>query len=380
MKKWYLLMLTLLLLVYCLHSQTWSNRAADPHLTISAQSAILMDAQTGRVLFEKNVDQPRLIASLTKIITAIVAIENGNLNDLVKVGPHSVGVEGSSIYLKVGEKLPLKTLLYGLMLRSGNDAATAIAEHIGGSVEGFVYLMNQKAEHLGLKNTHFTNPHGLDHAEHYSSARDLALITAYGMKNAAFKEIVGTKEKKVDWPGNEWDRTFRNKNKMLTLYPGADGVKTGYTKKAHRTLVSSATRNGVQLIAVTLDDGDDWNDCMNLFDYGFSQYGHSSLINKGKVITTIRNVDNTKIDIVTSAAFPYGMQQLKEKKVILEPVISYPLRLVKTENVQVGVARIYNGRYLIGLIPLETRFSKNDSVISNFKNVILIMIGQGELE
>lgn len=374
MKKWYLLLLTFLLLGYGFHSQSWSDRA-DVQLNISAHAAVLIDAATGRILYGKNEDQPRLIASLTKIMTAIVAIENGNMNELVKIGPHAVGVEGSSIYLKLGEKIPLKTLLYGLMLRSGNDAAIAIAEHIGGSVEGFVYLMNQKVEHLGLKNTHFTNPHGLDHSEHYSSARDLALVTAYGMKNPIFKEIVGTKEKTVDWPGEEWDRKFYNKNKMLTLYPGADGVKTGFTKRAHRTLVSSATRNGVQLIAVTLDDGDDWKDCMELFDYGFKQYGHSSLINKGKVITTIRNADNAKIDIVTSASFPYGMQ-LKEKTVILEPVISYPLKTARSENIQVGVARIYDGRRLVGLIPLETKFSKENYIFAQFKTVLTSLFGQ----
>ncbi|MGA8941163.1 MAG: D-alanyl-D-alanine carboxypeptidase, partial [Thermoactinomyces sp.] len=143
----------------------------EEDLAPGAKAAILFDASSGRILYEKNADNPMLIASLTKIMTAIVAIENGDLNERVTISPNAEGVEGSSIYLKAGEKVPLGTLLYGLMLRSGNDAATAIAEHIGGSVEGFVYLMNEKAAYLGLEHTHFANPHGLDHSEHYSSAK-----------------------------------------------------------------------------------------------------------------------------------------------------------------------------------------------------------------
>ena len=205
------------------------------HLELSAKAAAVIDVQSGRILYEKNAGKQMRIASLTKIMTAIVAIENGDLKEKVKVKPRAVGVEGSSIYLKPGEEIPLEHLLYGLMLRSGNDAAVAIAEHVGGSMEGFVYKMNEKAEYLGLENTHFRNPHGLDAPEHYSSAEDLARLTAYALKNPVFRKIVSTQVKTVPWPGEQWHRKWYNKNKMLRLYPGGDGVKTGFTKLSRRT-------------------------------------------------------------------------------------------------------------------------------------------------
>ncbi|MBB6674191.1 D-alanyl-D-alanine carboxypeptidase family protein [Cohnella nanjingensis] len=242
---------------------------AAPDKPVShAKATALIDVTSGRLLYSDHGDDRMLIASLTKIMTAIVAIENGKLTDVVKVSPRAAKVEGSSIYLKAGEKMPLQDLLYGLMLRSGNDAATAIAEHVGGSIDGFAFLMNRKAEELGLANSHFVNPSGLDHKDHYSSANDLAKLTAYAMHNKTFKEIVKTKEKLVSNRDYEW----LNKNKMLRMYDGADGVKTGYTKQALRCLVSSATRNGQQLVAVTLNDGDDWADHQRLLDFGFMNY------------------------------------------------------------------------------------------------------------
>lgn len=239
---------------------------------LSAEAAALIDVKSGRILYEKEGDKRLPIASITKIMTAIIALENHALDDIVTVSDRAEGVEGSSIYLRRGEKVKLINLLYGLMLRSGNDAAVAIAEHVGGSVEGFVFLMNQKAEELGMNNTHFANPHGLDDEKHYSTARDMAILTAYAMGNPVFQEIVSTRVKSVDWPGEQWNRLFINKNKMLRYYKGADGVKTGYTRKANRTLVSSATRDGMQLAAVTLNDPDDWMDHTNLLDWGFEHF------------------------------------------------------------------------------------------------------------
>ncbi|MCC3373469.1 D-alanyl-D-alanine carboxypeptidase [Cohnella sp. REN36] len=243
--------------------------AAAPAAPVThAKATAVIDVTSGRILFSDHGDDRMLIASLTKIMTAIVAIEHGKLKDVVKISSRAAGVEGSSIYLKAGEKMTLQDLLYGLMLRSGNDAATAIAEHVGGSVDGFAYLMNRKAEEIGLTNSHFVNPSGLDHKDHYSSANDLAKLTAYAMHNDTFREIVKTKEKKADGRDYEW----LNKNKMLRFYEGADGVKTGYTKQALRCLVSSATRYGQQIVVVTLNDGDDWADHQRLLDYGFANY------------------------------------------------------------------------------------------------------------
>ncbi|MGF7050368.1 D-alanyl-D-alanine carboxypeptidase [Paenibacillus sp. DS2015] len=257
---------------------------ARPTISTHAQASALIDVTSGRLLYSSHGDEELRIASLTKIMTAIVAIEYGQLHKPVSVGKNAYAKEGSSIYLKLGEQMSLENMLYGLMLRSGNDAATAIAEHVGGSEEGFVLLMNNKAEELGLKHTQFRNPHGLDADGHYSSANDLATMTAYAMHNETFKEIVKTPVKKVPNPNETWDYKWDNKNKMLRFYDGADGVKTGYTKKALRCLVSSATRNGQQLVAVTINDGDDWNDHGKMLDYGFAYYPLQNLMERGQKV------------------------------------------------------------------------------------------------
>ncbi|MCR8843009.1 D-alanyl-D-alanine carboxypeptidase [Paenibacillus sp. SC116] len=246
-----------------------------------AKAFALIDVTTGRILHSDNGETRLPMASTTKIMTAIVALESGKLNDKVKTSKRAVGKEGSSIYLRLGEEMTLQHLIYGLMLRSGNDAAVAIAEHVGGSEDGFVYMMNQKSEELGLENTSFRNPHGLDQKEHYTSAHDLAQLSAYALHNKHFQTIVQTKVKVVPNPIEKWDYKWTNKNKMLRFYAGADGVKTGYTSNALRCLVSSATRNGQQLAVVTLNDGDDWNDHQALLDYGFAHYPLTNVIEKG---------------------------------------------------------------------------------------------------
>ncbi|MFF2887639.1 D-alanyl-D-alanine carboxypeptidase family protein [Paenibacillus sp. NPDC057967] len=261
-----------------------SATAAPSPLGTKARASALIDVQSGRLLYSHEGDTPMRIASLTKIMTAIVAIEHGNMNDMVKTSKRAFGREGSSIYLRLGEEMSLSNLLYGLMLRSGNDAATAIAEHVGGSEEGFVLLMNQKAEEIGLAHSQFRNPHGLDEEGHYSTANDLAKLTAYALRNEAFAEIVKTREKRAPNPIDSWDYRWQNKNKMLSMYDGADGVKTGYTKKAFRCLVSSATREGQQLAAVTINDGDDWADHRHMLDWGFKHYPMVSIIEKGNDI------------------------------------------------------------------------------------------------
>jgi len=254
---------------------------AAPSVSTHAEAAVLIDVRSGRVLYSNRGDKSMKIASLTKIMTAIVAIEHGKLSSTVKVSKNAFGKEGSSIYLKLNEEMSLQHLLYGMMLRSGNDAATAIAEHVGGSLEGFVYLMNEKARMIGMDRSSFKNPHGLDEADHYSTANDLAKLTAYALRNPVFQEIVKTKVKKAPNPNESWEYTWLNKNKLLHLYDGADGVKTGYTKQAKRCLVTSATRNGQQLAVVTLNDSDDWADHAKLLDYGFKNYPLHSYVHKG---------------------------------------------------------------------------------------------------
>lgn len=263
-----------------------------------AQAFALIDVTSGRILYSSHGDQELPIASLTKIMTAIVAIEHGKLDEMVTVGRNAFAKEGSSLYLQLGEEMSLRNMLYGLMLRSGNDAATAIAEHIGGSEEGFAHLMNEQAKLIGLEHTHFQNPHGLDVKDHYSSANDLAKLTAYALHNPDFKEIVSTRSKKAPNPNDPWDYKWDNKNKMLRLYEGADGVKTGYTKIARRCLVSSATRAGQQLVVVTINDGDDWNDHQRLLDYGFNNFPLTDLIGEGQAVGE---------GLVTGSGFRYAL-------------------------------------------------------------------------
>ncbi|MCI7096838.1 MAG: D-alanyl-D-alanine carboxypeptidase [Clostridiales bacterium] len=248
---------------------------------LSAEKAILVDAATGRVLYEKNADERSLIASTTKIMTALVVCEQCNVLDRMRIPKEAVGIEGSSMYLQEGEVLTLQELLYGLMLHSGNDAAVALAIYCGGTVEGFAEMMNDKARVLGMTQSHFENPNGLDSPGHYSTARDLAILASYAMKNPIFHKTVSTKTVTV---GN---RYLRNHNKLLWQVAGADGVKTGYTKAAGRILVSSATRDGRRLIAVTINDPDDWNDHGALLEEGFSRYQVRRIVSAGERIGTV---------------------------------------------------------------------------------------------
>lgn len=256
--------------------------------TTSAESAVLIDSKTGRILYSYNHDLKRPMASTTKIMTALLAIEYGDLDSIVKIKESAVGIEGSSIYLRKDEEISLRDLIYGLMLRSGNDAAVAIAEHISGSVDKFVELMNKKAKEIGAVNTNFVNPHGLHDPNHYSTAYDMALITREAMKNDFFKEVSKTKT----WVANrEVNQYFINKNEVLKKYKGGDGVKTGYTKAAGRCLVASATRDEIQLIAVVINDGNWFNDCYSLLDYGFENYRPTLILSKGQFLKKIKILD-----------------------------------------------------------------------------------------
>ncbi len=234
---------------------------------ISARAAALYEPETGTFLFEKNSGNRLPMASTTKIMTALVALENSSLDELVAVDDSAIGVEGSSAYLRQGDVLSMEELLYALMLSSANDAAVAIACHVGGSIEGFTALMNERARSLGLTDTHFENPHGLDSDEHYTTARDLALIAAEALRSDILREISSTYKK--SFITEERSRTYINHNKLLRLYDGAIGLKTGYTKRCGRCLVGAAERDGLRFITVTLDAPSDWNDHALMLDYGY---------------------------------------------------------------------------------------------------------------
>ena len=289
------------------------NANEDNSINVSAANAVLMELESGRVLYEKEAHEKKRIASITKIMTAILAVELGKLDDMVTVSDRAFGTEGSSLYLKSGQKMKLEDLVYGLMLRSGNDAAVAIAEHVGGSLEGFIYLMNQKAEEIGMKNSSFTNPHGLDNTKnHYSTAYDMALLTRYAMNNETFREISATKEHHAPNPNEKWDYEWGNKNKMLKLYKYSTGGKTGYTKLAKRTLVSTAEKDGMALVAVTLNAGDDWNDHMALFDLAFADYTMTTVLAIGQLKKIKHSFYKNKVEIINEYTYPLSEEE-KEK-------------------------------------------------------------------
>ncbi len=268
-----------------LFEQESVETVGNKRLNISAGAAIVMDTVSGRVLYEKNAYKRNSIASTTKIMTAIVALENGRDDEDVIVSKKAASISGSQVNLQEGKTYKLGDLMYAMMLRSGNDAAIAIAEHIGGSVEAFAEMMNRKAAEIGAINTNFVTPHGLDNPQHYSTPYDLALITQYALKNEKFCKIVGTKNTTFQ-NGN-----ISNTNEMLGLYPGADGVKTGYTGQAGRCLVTSATQNGWRIISVVLNCGSRSIRAQNskvLLDYAFENYKSYEYLKEGQKISEIK--------------------------------------------------------------------------------------------
>ena len=289
-------------------------------LSTSATAAILVDAESGRVLYEQNADAKMLIASTTKIMTALVAIREGNPSDMVTVSHQAAYTEGSAMYLKEGEKLTLETLLYGLMLCSGNDAAVAVAEHVGSSVDGFVEMMNDTAKELGMTATSFANPNGLDDEQHYSTARDMAILACAALDNAALMRIASTRSITIG------GRTMTNHNKLLSMAEGCLGLKTGYTRAAGRTLVSCAQRNGQRLVAVTLQDGNDWADHQSMFDYGFSAYPAKRAVAMGQTYQYAAVEGGTvhSVPLVAAVSFSWPCQEGETLESRLE--LSQPLK------------------------------------------------------
>lgn len=294
-------------LAIILFASTFSTAyAGDFEPEIGAPSGILIDAKTGDVLWEKNPDEKRQMASTTKITTAIVAIERKSFDDTVTVNEDVFREPVYGIKLKVGEVMTLRDLLYAIMLNSANDAAIAIADHVSGSVEEFAKLMTSEAIRIGARNTNYVNPHGLVNGDmpHYSTARDLAKIAGYAMKNEDFAKLVSTKEWKLNRANPKSVNIVQNRDKLLWSYPGATGIKTGFTKAAGYCLVSSAKRGDVSLIAVVL--GADSQDSVfiqsaALLEYGFGLYGEKRLITKGRVYKTIKTKYGHEIDLVAES-------------------------------------------------------------------------------
>lgn len=305
----------------------------------SARSAILMDTDSNRILYEKNIHEVRSVASISKIMTAVIAIESGKLNDKVIVGDEINKAYGSGIYIKVGEELTLKDLLYGLMLRSGNDAALAIAKYVGGSVDDFVKMMNKKAKDIGMRNTTFNNPSGLDQEKgNYSTAYDMAILTSYAMKLNDYKTITSTKKYTLTTNKNTY--SWINKNKLLSIYKYTTGGKTGFTEIAKRTLVTTASKDNTNLVVVTLNDGNDWQDHQNLFEYGFANYTNLKMLTKGKI-----NIYDEKYysdyELYIKNDYSYLIQNSEQNN------LTFKYDLEKKRNIkdgdEVGVLNIYLG-------------------------------------
>ena len=279
MKKFVALFLSLILLSLCFVIPVSSAR--EGYIALSAESAVLLDLDSRAVLYSKEHKKRMGMASTTKIMTALVVAENCELDKAVLIPDEAIGVEGSSIYLQRGERLTVRELLYSLLLQSANDAAVALAIECAGSVSAFADMMNKKAEELGLEDTRFTNPHGLAEKEHYTTAYDLAVITACALENETVRSIVSTYKQTLPINSDCTPRVLVNHNKLLKLYRGAIGVKTGFTKATGRCLVSAAERDGLRLIAVTLNAPDDWSDHRALLDFGFENYESRLLASAG---------------------------------------------------------------------------------------------------
>ena len=318
-----------------------------PVRALSAEKAILLDCATDRVLYEKDPDARSLIASTTKIMTALIVCEQCNVLDRMRIPREAVGIEGSSMYLQEGEILTIQDLLYGLMLHSGNDAAVALAIYCGGTVEGFVERMNDKARVLGLTNTHFENPNGLDSPGHYSTARDLAVLADYAMANPIFYKTVSARNVTVG------TRYLRNHNKLLWQVEGADGVKTGYTKAAGRILVSSATRDGRRLIAVTVNDPCDWQDHKELLEEGFSRYQVKTLVSEGERIGTVEIAGGEALEAELLAAEDFAFAVAEDETVTLDLTGPGFVYAPVAEGADAGFAHVRLNGKAVGKVKLK---------------------------
>ncbi|MGN1368026.1 MAG: D-alanyl-D-alanine carboxypeptidase family protein [Aristaeellaceae bacterium] len=291
-----------LLMLVCLVAMLPRTASAE-EVGTSALACVVIDEKSGRVLLSHNAEAPLPMASTTKVMTALLALESGDLEAPVTCSRNAFGVPGTSIYLSEGETLTLRDMLYGLMLASGNDAATAIAEHIGGSVTDFCAMMTARAAELGCKSTVFRTPHGLPCDGHYTTAHDLALIAREAMTHPEFREIVGTSRATIPWEGRGYDRVLNNKNRLLTSYEGATGIKTGYTKKAGRCLVFGAEQEGMRIIGVVLNCWDWFDEAARLMDMAFERYEAVTMLQGGEMVSAVEVVhsDSDVVNAVLAA-------------------------------------------------------------------------------
>ena len=310
-----------------------------------------MDLDSGRILYEKNANQKRLIASITKIMTAIVAIEEGDLTEKITVGEEVLSMYGTNIYVEVGEKMKLRDLLYGLLLRSGNDASVVIAKAIAGSEEKFVNLMNKKAQEIGMKNTIFKNPHGLDEeTENYSTAYDMALLSKYAYKNKTYRNIVSTDKYEVSTGKKTY--LWYNRNKLLKTYEYCTGGKNGYTPRAGKTLVTTASKKGLNLTIVTLSDGDIYNNHIDLYEDFFSKYKRYKIIDKNNFRIDKEFVDED-VYLEDSFYYPLTSNEVNDIKTVVH-------FLDDSATDEIGTIEIFLSNQKIGELPIYRKIKKKE--------------------
>ena len=330
--------------------------AENADFSVSAASAVLINADTGTVVYEKNAFEQRAMASTTKIMTALLTAEAGELDKRFTVDSYAINVEGTSMGLKQGDIVTRRALIYGMLLPSGNDAANAAAVNISGSMNAFAELMNKKAEQLGLENTHFANPSGLDANGHYTTAYDLARLAAAALENPVFAEICRCADAQVEFGNPPYLRWLSNSNKMLWQYEGCIGVKTGFTDNARRCLVSAAERNGVRLICVTLNAPNDWDDHRKMLDYGFEQVKSTEIVLPTPVAVPVIGGYEQDVTLVLQESVKLSLSEQESKAVSVE-LYTQPFLYAGFEaGSSAGSARIYLGGELVKEVALVTSY------------------------
>lgn len=363
MKKKLFIFFALIVMLSCLFMTPIKEKSVYA-VGSSAKAMCVIEKDSQRVIYSKNQDEKLPMASTTKIMTAITVIQNcQNLDELIQVDDSAVGVSGTSIYLRQGEELTVEDLLYGLMLRSGNDAAVALACHISGSEKEFAKLMNDMAKKIGANNSHFANPHGLDNPEHYTTAYDLALITSYALNNPIFKKIVSTKSYVIEATNKSDKRYLTNKNKLLSKLEGCCGVKTGFTSKAGRCLVSATEQNETTYVCVVLNCGPMFEESSNLLTSASYEYRNRKIIDKNKEIFNEYIIDNNngKLFLYATEDFSYPLTDAEMDKIKLE----YNVKLDNAEiGDEVGEIKVFFDNHLIKTVKLIT-MNKIDKLIDS---------------